>query len=257
LVSRRADDFLIGLLLGDFALGIYAVAYRGLQILEQVLAKTGSVVALPAFSRLQGQPERLRVAFYQSIRVAGAIAMPVFVGVAIVAPLAVPIIFGEQYEQSGDVLAVLALVGVVHSVSYLDYAVYVGVGRPDIVLKLLAVRTLANVILFVLVARWGIVAVATAYVGRAYVLWPLNLWALRLAAGVSPRSYVANLMPAMLSCVVMAAAIWAVSQLPLGDVGLLLTCVLVGAIVYVVAMYRVAPRLMKDLRSKLGLFFRS
>jgi membrane protein implicated in regulation of membrane protease activity len=64
-------------------------------------------------------------------------------------------------------------------------------------------------------------------------------------------------MPAMLSCVVMAAAIWAVSQLPLGDVGLLLTCVLVGAIVYVVAMYRVAPRLMKDLRSKLGLFFRS
>lgn len=63
LLSRRADDFLIGLVLGDVALGIYAVAYRGLQILEQVLAKTGTVVAFSAFSRLQGQPERMREAF--------------------------------------------------------------------------------------------------------------------------------------------------------------------------------------------------
>ncbi|MDH3729076.1 MAG: oligosaccharide flippase family protein, partial [Myxococcales bacterium] len=238
------------------ALGIYAVAYRGLQILEQVLAKTGSVVALPAFSRLQGQPERLREAFYQSTRVASVIAMPVFVGVAMLAPAAIPFIFGDQYEQSGEVLGVLALVGVVHSVSYLDYAVYVGVGRPDLVLKLLTVRTVANVILFVLVARWGIVAVAAAYVSRAYVLWPLNLFALRLAADVSPRRYVVNLVPAVVACLAMVFAIWAVSRLPLGGASLVLTCVPVGAIVYLIALHWVAPGLVQDLSSKFRLFLR-
>ncbi len=155
LVSRRADDFLIGMVLGDVALGIYSVAYRGLQILEQVLAKTGTVVAFSAFSRLQGQPERMREAFYQSTRAASVITMPVFVGVSMLAPLAGPLVFGEQYMQSGQVLQVLALIGVLHGVSYFDYAVYMGVGRPDVVLKLLAVNTVANVILFFLVAPLG------------------------------------------------------------------------------------------------------
>ncbi len=185
LLSRRADDFLIGLVLGDVALGIYSVAYRGLQILEQVLAKTGTVVAFTAFSRLQGQPERMREAFYQSTRAASVISMPVFVGVSMLAPLAVPLVFGEQYAQSGQVLQVLALIGVLHGVSYFDYAVYMGVGRPDVVLKLLAVNTVANVVLFFFVAPWGIVAVAAAYVARAYVLLPLNLLALRATIDIS------------------------------------------------------------------------
>ena len=152
--------------------------------------------------------------------------------------------------------AVLALIGVVHSVSYLDYAVYVGVGRPDIVLKLLVLRTVANVVLFLLVARYGIVAVATAYVGRAYVLWPVNLVALRIAAGVSPRRYMTNLLPALSACVAMGVAVSLTLRLPLGDVGLLLTCVLVGASVYAVALHRLAPGLVRDLRSKLGLALR-
>ncbi len=256
IVSRRADDFLIGLLLGDFALGIYAVAYRGLQMLEQVLAKTGSVVALPAFSRLQGQTDRLREAFYQSTRVASVLGMPIFVGVSMLAPVGVPLVFGEQYQQSGEVLAVLALIGIVHSVTYLDYAVYVGVGRPDIILKLLFVRTVANVVLFLVVAQFGIVAVATAYVCRAYALWPLNLYALRIAADVSPRSYAMNLAPALSACAIMAMAIWGALQLPLGDVALVLTCILVGAIVYVFALSRLAPGVLRDIRLKLGLVLR-
>ena len=256
LVSRRADDFLIGLLLGDVALGIYAIAYRGLQVLEQILAKPGSVVAVPAFSRLQGQPERLRDAFHGSIQAASVLGTPVFVAVSLLAPLGVPLVFGPQYEQSGDVLAVLALIGVVHTVTYLDYAVYVGVGRPDVVLKLLVIRTVANVVLFLLVARFGIVAVATAYVCRAYALWPLNLVALKVAAGVSARRYVISLLPALTASAGMAIAMWSALQLPLGDVGLLLTCVPVGAIVYALALHRLAPGLVRDLRSKLGLVLR-
>ena len=256
LLSRRADDFLIGLVLGDVALGIYAVAYRGLQILEQVLAKTGAVVAFPAFSRLHGQPERMREAFYESTRAASVISMPVFVGVSMLAPFAVPLVFGEQYAQSGQVLQVLALIGVLHGVSYLDYAVYMGVGRPDVVLKLLAVNTVANVILFFFVAPWGIVAVAAAYVIRAYVLLPLSLLALRATLAISTRRYFANFIPALGACLAMAIAIWAVSLLGLGDVNRLFASVAAGGLVYLLTLQRVAPALVQDLRSKLGLLFR-
>jgi len=256
LLSRRADDFLIGLVLGDVALGIYSVAYRGLRILEQVLAKTGTVVAFSAFSRLQGQPERMREAFYQSTRAASVIAMPVFVGVAMLAPFAVPLVFGDQYVQSGQVLQVLALIGVLHGVSYFDYAVYMGVGRPDVVLKLLAVNTVANVVLFFFAAPFGIVAVAAAYVIRAYALLPLNLLALRATIEISTRRYFANFIPALGACLVMAVAIWAVSWFGFGDTNRLFASIAAGGLVYVLTLQRVAPALVQDLGAKLGLLFR-
>ena len=256
LLSRRADDFLIGVFLGDIALGIYAVAYRGLQILEKVLAKTGTVVAFSAFSRLQGQHERMRQAFYESTRAASVITMPVFVGVSLVAPFAVPLVFGEQYVQSGQVLQVLAIIGVLHGVSYLDYAVYNGVGRPDIVLKLLAINTVANVVLFFIVARWGIVAVASAYVARAYLLLPLNLVALRAAIDVSPRRYFRNFLPALGSCATMAIVIGLISLLGVGDLTRLLLSIALGGAAYILSLRFMAPELVRDLGSKLRLLFR-
>lgn len=255
LVSRRADDFLIGMVLGDVALGIYAVAYRGLQILQQVLAKTGTVVAFSAFSRLQDQPERMREAFYESTRAASVISMPVFVGISMVATFAVPLVFGEQYAESGQVLRVLALIGIVHGVSYLNYAVFTGVGRPDYVMKLLTVRTLANVIAFVLAVPFGIVAVSTAFVARAYLLMPLNVFVLKRAIEISPTRYFANFVPALLSSVAMAVAIYGVSRLPLGDVNRLLASIGVGGATYLVTLRALAPELVRDLLKKLSLLF--
>ena len=256
LISRRADDFLIGMVLGDVALGTYAVAYRGLQILEQVLAKTGTVVAFSAFSRLQDRPEQMREAFYESTRAASVASMPVFVGVSMVATFAVPLVFGEQYTESGQVLQVLALIGVVHGVSYLNYPVFTGVGRPDYVMKLSAIRTVANVIVFFVAVPYGIVAVAAAFVARAYLLMPLNVFVLRRAIEISPKRYFANFIPALVGCVVMALAIWMLSWLPLGDVHRLLASIGIGAIAYFVTLHLVAPELVRDLLFKVSLLYR-
>jgi PST family polysaccharide transporter len=177
----------------------------------------------------------------------------VFVGVAVLAPFAVPLVFGAQYTQSGDVLQVLALVGVFHGVSYFDYAVYTGVGRPDLILKLLAINTIANVILFFIAVPYGIVAVAAAFVSRAYILLPLNLIALRSAIGISTRRYFENFVPSLLGCLAMVLAIWALAQLGLGEVSRLVASIGVGGLVYLATLQRVAPALVKDLLSKVSL----
>lgn len=252
-LNRRSDDFLIGVFLGPVALGYYAVAYRALKVMTQVMAKTGTVVAFSAFSRLQEQPHRMREAFYRSTQAAGVVAIPAFVGLSVVAPKAVPLIFGEQFAESGMVLRVLALIGVVHAVSYYNFAVYVGIGRPDIRLKLLAVHTTVNVLAFFLVVRWGIVAVAAAYVIRAYVLVPLDLFALRRLIGVDPRRYFGNLAAPALACAAMVAAIVAIQQLHLGAAQELVLSIAVGAVVYATALYLLAPALVRELRSKVGL----
>ena len=252
-LNRRSDDFLIGLFLGGVALGYYAVAYRVLRVMTQAMAKTGTVVAFSAFSRLQGEPDRMREAFYRSTQAASVVATPVFIGLAVVAPTAVPLVFGEQFAQSGIVLQVLALIGVVHGVSYYNFAVYVGIGRPDIRLKLLAVHTTVNVLAFFVVVRWGIVAVAAAYVIRAYVLIPLDVLALRRLIGVSPRRYFGNFAPAALSSAAMVVALVVVQRLAFGPAPELLVSIAVGAAVYSTGLYLLAPALVRELWSQITL----
>ena len=181
--------------------------------------------------------------------------MPAFVGISMVATFAVPLVFGEQYAESGRVLQVLALIGIVHGVSYFNYAVFTGVGRPDYVMKLLAVRTVANVVAFFVAVPYGIVAVAAAFVARAYLLMPLNVFVLRRAIGISPRRYFRNFVPALVGCVAMALAIWMLSRLPLGDVSRLLSSIGIGAMAYIVTLQLVAPELVRDLLAKLALLF--
>ncbi|MBW2189459.1 MAG: lipopolysaccharide biosynthesis protein [Deltaproteobacteria bacterium] len=252
-LNRRSDDFLIGMFLGGVALGYYAVAYRVLGVMTQVMAKTGTVVAFSAFSRLQREPDRMREAFYRSTQAASVVATPVFIGVSVVAPTAVPLIFGEQFTQSGIVLRILALIGVVHAISYYNFAVYVGIGRPDIRLKLLTVHTTVNVVAFFIAVRWGIVAVAAAYVIRAYVLIPLDLFALRHLIGVSPRHYFRNFAPAALSSALMVVALGVVQRLSLGPAPELFLSIAVGAAVYSAGMYLLAPALVRELWSKVTL----
>ena len=138
-------------------------------------------------------------------------------------------------------------------VSFYNFAVYVGIGRPDIRLKLLAVHTTVNLVAFFLVVRWGIVAVAAAYVIRAYVLMPLDLVALRRLIGLSPRRYFANFAPPALACAAMAIAILAIQRLPLAAAPALALSVAAGLVVYSGVLYLLAPGLVRELRSKVSL----
>lgn len=254
-LNHRSDDFVIAMALGDTALGYYAVAYRVLQVLTQVLAKPGTVVAIAAFSRMQRDPERMLEAFYRSTQAASVVALPIFVGIAILAPDAIVLIFGEKFARSGDVLRVLSLVGIVHSVSHLNFAVYIGIGRPDLRLKLLLVGTIPTVIAFILVVQWGILAVAFAYVGGTYLLMTIDLVVLHRLIGLSWRRYLANFVPAALASLAMLAAIVGIMQLELPPTLNFVASIAVGAMVYIMGLYLIAPALARELWSKVVLMF--
>jgi len=253
ILNRRSDDFLIGLFLGDVALGLYAVGYRILLVLTQVLAKPGTLVAFAAFSRWQDDRDRIRAAFYQATQAASVISMPIFIGIALVAPIAVPLIFGEKYEQSGLVLHLLALAGVVHAISHYSSSVYVGIGRPDVRLKLLVINTVVHLAALLLVVRWGIEAVAAAVVAQVYLLVPLDLFALRRLIGVSPKRYFANFIPATVACALMVVVVVGVLALPLGAPARLVLSVVGGGLVYCIGLLTIAPELVRGIWSRVKL----
>lgn len=236
-ISRRFDDFLIGYVLGVEALGYYTMAYRVLQLGTQFLITATNQVALSSFSRLQGDPERLKVAFLTAIRLSATIAAPAFVGLSVLAPDLVLTVLGPNWEPSIPVLRLLALVGIRFSLNYYHSSIYFAVGRPDVRTKLLLLHTVANVIAFLIAVQYGIVAVAAAYVGRSFLLAPIDLLVLPRFLPMKASEYLKQLTLPLVCSAVMVAALVATQGLFSGWAGL------VGGTVVGIAVYTATLRL--------------
>jgi O-antigen/teichoic acid export membrane protein len=242
LVNRRSDDLIIGIALGPIALGFYTVAYRVLLIMTDVLTTAVSQVALSTFARFQTELPRVRRTFYGATKMTSLLAFPAYTAMAVLAPLVVPVLFGHHWDASIPVMQVLAFIGIVHSVAFLDGAVLTALGRPSVVAKLTALNAATNVVAFLIAVHWGILGVAFAYVVRAYLVQPLSFLAVRRLIQIEVKAYLYQYRGPAFSTLPMAAVMIALrDSLPpaIGDGFTLATSILAGLLTYFAAVWLV------------------
>jgi PST family polysaccharide transporter len=247
--NRRADDFLIGYFLGTVALGYYTVAYRILWVMTQLLVTVTSQVALPTFSRLQEEPEKLQRAFYTVTQFTSLIAFPSFLGVAALAPELVQVLFGSKWQPSIPVMQVLAFIGILHSMIYFNSTVMMAKGKPSWRFGVNCLNAVINVIAFALVTRWGIVAVALAYVISGYLVFPISIYLVRKLIPLQIITYLCQYIIPLTGTLVMIMTIWGVKQLfggLMNSVSFLIVEIGMGAIAYLLTIYLIAPKLFRE-----------
>ena len=250
-LNRRSDNLFIGVVLGPTALGYYVVAYRLFNVATQLITSTVSSVAFATFSRLQGDRPRMRQGFYTATGTVSLVAFPLFIGGAIMAPELIAVLFQPKWLPSAPVFQVLAFVGLLHAVFYFNDAVMRAMGRPGWILALSALYAVCNVAAFALVVRYGIVAVAVAYVVRAYVLAPLPLWAVRRLIDIRWRAYLRPFRTPLIGTLLMAGAVLGTKMGLEGQAPTaveLSVGILVGALVYGLAVWRLEPKRLARLR---------
>jgi PST family polysaccharide transporter len=247
-LNSHSDNLLIGYYLGDVALGYYTIAYRLLTVMTELLTKTINQVALPTFSRLQQEPERLRSAFYKATQLTSLIAFPAFIGVSVLAPDLVPVVFGSQWTPSIPVMQILSFIGILQAVSYFNSSVILAMGKPSWNLAINSLSTVVNVVGFVIVVRWGIVAVAATFVIRAYLLSPLSLWAVNKLLRLNLSTYLRQYAAPLGGSFVMAIALLLTREFlsdSMSQPMLLVTYTVIGAGVYALEIWLMAPTLVQ------------
>lgn len=250
--NRRSDDLLIGYFLGATTLGYYNIAYRLLLMGTNLLTGVISAVAFPAFSRLQKEPERLRRAFYTATQYTSLISFPAFIGLAVLAPELVPVVYGPQWAPSIPVMQVLAFIGILHSIFYFNSSVIRALGKPAWVLGIGVLNATVNFTAFLLVVRWGIVAVAMAYVIRGYLLSPVPLLAIRRLIQLDFKLFLRQFVPPLVGCLFMVAVILGLKHVLANAVSLywqLGLYTLAGATTYLLTLQLIAPALLRQLSS--------
>ena len=246
-LSQRADSFLIGSFLGTVALGYYSVALRIFGSITKILTGVMNSVAFPVFSRLQGDRTRMQRAFYEATQLTSLVTLPAFLGLAAIAPDAIPFAFGDQWGPSVPVMRVLAGVGILQSLTQFNGSVIKAVGKPSWRLGIAMLQTAGSCLAILAVVRSGIAAVALASLAVGVALYPLGFWAVRRLIGIEAGRYAAQFAAPLAAAGLCVAAALGVrmaaeSLAPPLRIGLAVTA---GALAYAAGLRLAAPELLR------------
>lgn len=250
-VNSRADNLIIGYVLGPTALGFYDVAYKLYTAGVDLITQTVSSVAFSTFSKLQHARDKMRVAFYKGTQTASIVAFPAFLGAAALAPDLIATVFGAQWiPESVQVFQVLAIVGMLHALFYFNPAVLLACNRPDWRLLVNVLNAITNVIAYTIAVQFGLVAVAAAYVVRGYLLAPVQFWMLRRLIDVRVRTYLRNISVPLVGALGMAGLLVALRTQAFPDAAALVwipSAILGGGLLYVGLLWIFARPLLQRL----------
>ena len=213
--NTNLDYLLIGSMLGAKSLGYYTLAHnlvlRPAQKINPIITK----VAFPVFSKVQNDIKRLKSGYLKMLRLVAATNFPIMAGLAVVAPVAVPVIFGEPWLPSIILIQILTVVGLLRSMGNPVGSILLSRGRADLSFKWnLALMVTQIPGLYVGAKLGGTVGVATAF-SVLMCLYSIFMYPVLVRRLLGPclKDYVASIWPALWMSGVMAGAVFLVGSI--------------------------------------------
>ena len=239
---------MIGGILGPAALGMFNMSGRLLEQAKSAFVTPFAAVALPVASQAQNDLPMLFRAIEGAMRLAALVAYPVFVGGCAIAPIAIPVVFGEQWVPAVPTIQVFLLMGLRAPTSAFNSGVLNGVGRVDLNFKLAIAGTVITTIAVISTIHIGLEAIALALLVQLVISWLFGAYAVKLAIGFPMRRQVVAGSSALIASLIMGIVVWfSMGMLPESWTGLvqILVLVLIGMVAYVAALAALSPRLAK------------
>jgi O-antigen/teichoic acid export membrane protein len=161
-VALNGDNFVVGRLIGTSALGFYNRAYNLMNLPFTYAANVMTTVLFPAFSEVQGDPVRLARSFLFVTELAGVIAGPSMVILAIAAPHLIHAVYGTKWLAVVLPLRILCAAGYFRALYHLGGVVAQSLGRVYGEFWRQAVYATLVLVGATLGARYGLAGVAIA-----------------------------------------------------------------------------------------------
>lgn len=251
------DTVLLSRWSGTTALGYYNLAQQIAELPLEKIARLVNDISLPAYATLrENRPAAARL-LLETLRTHATVGFPVFWGIAAVAPLIVPIIFGARWHASVVPLAALAAVAPLRLIESIENPTMIGFGRPEVLIQTKLVLVPGMTAAF-LVGCWfgGIDGAALAWACAFPVCAGIAFrWVLR-AAAVSYRDFLSVIRGPAVAAAVMAAVVFGWEQFcesrGIPSLVALVTAIVLGALVYGGGLRLVDPNAFRLARGRVG-----
>lgn len=187
LLAQRLQDLVLGAMIGPAAIGLYRSAWRMTDLISTGAIVPFSTVSVQTFSRLQDNRVDLARAYREMICYSSMLSYPALIGFGVIAPHAIPLLFGEAWIAAGPVAQILAFLAVPLTISYVSSSILNILGRGSDLRWMAVVQLSATLLLTFLAAPYGLEAIAVATVCRAYAALPVQLWLVKRRSGIAFR----------------------------------------------------------------------
>ncbi|HKP22669.1 MAG TPA: lipopolysaccharide biosynthesis protein [Dongiaceae bacterium] len=213
LLPRRALDLVLGTMIGAAAVGIYRTAGRTTELVANGTISPFTTVALQTLSRLQTDTKEMTKAFRWMVSRSAMLTIPAMVGFGVLAPDAVPAIYGEKWRDAGVLAQTFACLGITYSISSFASPIMMALGRGATLRTLAICQLIATVVVATAAAPFGVFVVAWASVARGYCSLPFTLWMLKRASGITPWDALSAIVKPLIAALIMGAAVWGLMHL--------------------------------------------
>lgn len=251
-VNTKADQLVIGAILGATALGLYTVVYN---LAMQPFSRINPIltqVSFPVFAKIKEDNTNLRRGYRKGLRMLMAINAPLLIGAAVVAPLLVPMLLGPGWEASIPVFQILCLFVLLRSASNINIGLILAKEKYrwplywNLLLLLIIPATIfltAKIFGSLIVVSLSVVCIQVGLSVMGYILF-----ARRLIGGFT-LGYLNDFGRPVLTSILMAVGVfWLRSEVDLSPNWLgVAVVVAVGAALYIGLSFILQPRHTREL----------
>lgn len=237
-----SSTMIIGKLEGQSAVGAYSLANRFSVQLDSILVVPFERSLFSAFSSIQKSKEELRTLYLDTFHAIAAVAVPLCVGVALVASQLIDVVAGSGWELAGPALLYLSLSIAFQALGTPGMSLSIALGKTKWVFILQAIAAAVHIaLLATLIYTHGYVGALAAGLISTAVWGVLNIAYAWKTIGVGFGDHFRAMSRMLMSSALMAAFVLTLElgETPesIGKLGELAILSITGGLVYVVSSY--------------------
>ena len=246
------DIFFVGRALDAYYLGLYKISITTVSQFTSLITASVLPVIMPAISRLQDNLPEMRNTLLKFQKYTAVLLLPVGVGIFLFQDLVTAVMLGSQWVEAAPFIGLWALMEVIMILfSRFCSNVYPAIGKPKISV---ITQVLHLVVLIPAVIISGQYGFRPLYITRSLVRIEgviVNYIFIYITIKQSPWKMIANVLPEMISCLVMACVAWSLMQLS-NSIAMSFVWIALCAIVYfaTLSLFPTDRRILLGLKDK-------
>lgn len=234
----NADSVYIGRFLAVASVGIYGLAMNYSDLPTDFLGRLFNRVMFPTFAQVQLDSLKLKSIYLTSLRYISYAAFPISFGLYAIADPTIRLIYGEKWLASIPLVHILCFYGLFRSLGNLTVALFSGIGKPDISVRILLLRiSILGVLIFFLGYQFKLAGVATAMSFSMIITVLLSFVIINRYLSIDYLSLLKEFLPQLIAAMIMFAIIQAFALLPITPLYQLAIFIPSGVLTYILFVW--------------------
>lgn len=240
---EQSPNIALGRLSGPRATGLYTLSYDFASLPTLQLIAPINRAVLPGLVKLSGQIEELARNALNVLSLTATLALPAAAGLALTAPITVPLLLGNQWHDAVPVLQYLALSSAGAALLSSSWAVYLALQNPRTPAAVdCGYVVLLATLLIVLCPKYGAIGAAIAAFATSWVIAPINYALLLPRLRLRWRVFPAMLVRPAIASLVMYFALRPLTLSPPHDnasmmIAMLAALLIAGPLLYAATLF--------------------